>query len=189
MADESGLNGNINQYGEATASTSQTPVVEMDRKGEQSEEKNKGEKEIINTISFYKLFAFADSKDVMLIVIGSIADVANGVVMPLMTILLGDLVDSFGQSDTKDTVLVVSKVGKFIQLVATFIGGFVIAFIKGWLLTLVMLTSIPPMVVSDAAISIVVSKMASRGQVAYSVAGNVVEQTIGSIRTVSTILY
>ncbi|KAI3832046.1 hypothetical protein MKW92_050145 [Papaver armeniacum] len=263
MADESGLNGNINQYGEATASTSQTPVVEMDRKGEQSEEKNKGEKEIINTISFYKLFAFADSKDVMLIVIGSIAAVANGVAMPLMTILLGDLVDSFGQSDTKDTVRVVSKValnfvylgigsgvasffqvacwmvtgerqasrirslylktilrqdvaffdmetntgevvgrmsgdtvliqdamgekvGKFIQLVATFIGGFVIAFIKGWLLTLVMLTSIPPMVASAAAISIVVAKMASRGQAAYSVAGNVVEQTIGSIRTVAS---
>ncbi|XP_026436495.1 ABC transporter B family member 11-like isoform X1 [Papaver somniferum] len=263
MAEESGLNGNINQYGVATASTSQTPVVEMDRKGVQSEEKNKGEKEIINTISFYKLFAFADSKDVILIVIGSIAAVANGVAMPLMTILLGDLVDSFGQSDTKDTVRVVSKValnfvylgigsgvasffqvacwmvigerqasrirslylktilrqdvaffdmetntgevvgrmsgdtvliqdamgervGKFIQLVATFIGGFVIAFIKGWLLTLVMLTSIPPMVASAAAISIVVSKMASRGQAAYSVAGNVVEQTIGSIRTVAS---
>ncbi|KAI3905371.1 hypothetical protein MKX01_040062, partial [Papaver californicum] len=108
MADESGLNGNINHYGEATASTSRTPVVEMDRKGDQSEEK-KGEKEVIHTVPFYKLFAFADSKDVMLIVIGTIAAVVNGVAMPLMTVLLGDLIDSFGQSDNKDTVRVVSK--------------------------------------------------------------------------------
>ncbi|KAI3968666.1 hypothetical protein MKX01_028816, partial [Papaver californicum] len=108
MADESGLNGNINQYGEATASTSRTPVVDAERKGEQSEEK-KGEEEVINTVPFYMLFAFADSKDVMLIVIGTIAAVVNGVAMPLMTVLLGDLIDSFGQSDNKNTVRVVSK--------------------------------------------------------------------------------
>ena len=41
-----------------------------------------------------------------------------------------------------DTILIQDamgeKVGKFIQLVSTFIGGFVITFIKGWLLTLDM---------------------------------------------------
>lgn len=76
------------------------------------------------------------------------------------------------------------QVGKFIQLLATFVGGFVIAFIQGWLLTLVMLTSIPLLVVSGAIMSIVLSKMASRGQDAYAKAATVVEQTIGSIRTV-----
>ena len=77
------------------------------------------------------------------------------------------------------------QVGKFIQLVSTFIGGFVIAFIKGWLLTLVMMSSIPLMVMAGAAMALVISKMASRGQTAYAKAANVVEQTIGSIRTVS----
>lgn len=67
---------------------------------------------------------------------------------------------------------------------ATFIGGFVIAFIKGWLLTLVMLTSIPPLVISGSAMSIMIAKMASRGQNAYAKAATVVEQTLGSIRTV-----
>lgn len=76
------------------------------------------------------------------------------------------------------------QVGKFIQLVATFLGGFVIAFIEGWLLTLVMLSSIPLLVISGAIMSLVLSKMASRGQNAYAKAANVVEQTIGSIRTV-----
>ena len=77
------------------------------------------------------------------------------------------------------------QVGKFIQLISTFIGGFVIAFIKGWLLTLVMLCSIPLLVAAGAAMSITISKMSSRGQNAYAKASTVVEQTIGSIRTVS----
>lgn len=76
------------------------------------------------------------------------------------------------------------QVGKFIQLLSTFIGGFIIAFIKGWLLTLVMLSSIPPLVIAGAGLAIVIARMATRGQTAYAKAAIVVEQTIGSIRTV-----
>lgn len=76
------------------------------------------------------------------------------------------------------------QVGKFIQLVATFVAGFVIAFIKGWLLTLVMLSSIPMLVISGGVMAVVLSKVSSRSQNAYAKAANVVEQTIGSIRTV-----
>ena len=77
------------------------------------------------------------------------------------------------------------QVGKFIQLVSTFIGGFIIAFVKGWLLTLVMLSSIPLLVIAGAGLAIIIARMASRGQTAYTKAASVVEQTIGSIRTVS----
>ena len=77
------------------------------------------------------------------------------------------------------------QVGKFIQLVSTFIGGFIISFIKGWLLTLVMLSSIPLLVIAGAGLSIMIARMTSRGQIAYTKAASVVEQTIGSIRTVS----
>ena len=76
------------------------------------------------------------------------------------------------------------QVGKFIQLISTFLGGFVIAFIKGWLLALVLLSSIPLLVIAGGATSIFVSKMASQGQNAYAKAAIIVEQTIGSIRTV-----
>ncbi len=76
------------------------------------------------------------------------------------------------------------QVGNSIQLLASFLGGFVIAFIKGWLLTLVMLSLIPPIVISGAIMNKLVSKLASRGQASYSLAANIVEQTIGSIRTV-----
>lgn len=91
-----------------------------------------------------------------------------------------------------DTVLIQDamgeKVGKFIQLVATFFGGFVIAFIKGWFLTLIMLSTIPALVISGAVMSFAVGKLSSRGQTAYSQAAIVVEQTIGSIRTVNSSL-
>lgn len=76
------------------------------------------------------------------------------------------------------------QAGKFVQLLATFVGGFVVAFSKGWLLTLVMLSCFPPLVIVGAFTAKLVTKFASRGQAAYSDAAVVVEQTIGSIRTV-----
>ena len=76
------------------------------------------------------------------------------------------------------------QVGKFLQLIVTFVSGFVVAFIMGWKLTLVMVSSIPPLAISGALMAVYISKMASRGQASYSLAATMVEQTIGSIRTV-----
>ncbi|KAL7210751.1 hypothetical protein ACSBR1_032159 [Camellia fascicularis] len=79
------------------------------------------------------------------------------------------------------------KVGKFMQVVASFFGGLVIALIKGWLITLVLLCSIPPLVISTTIMIVILAKMTSRGQRAYSLARTVAEQAIGSIRTVCRI--
>lgn len=62
------------------------------------------------------------------------------------------------------------------------------AFIKGWLLTLVMLSTIPPLIVAAAIVSKMLSKVSSEGLASYIDAGNIVEQTIGSIRTVGPLL-
>ncbi|KAJ0743385.1 putative ABC-type xenobiotic transporter [Helianthus annuus] len=238
----------------------------------------------------YKLFAYADSTDYMLMIAGTVGAVGNGLCAPLMSVLLGDLTNSFGENQnnndvvravskvslkflnvavaagvvsflqvsmwmatgerqaarirnmylkailrqdvsffdketrtgevvgrmSSDTVLIqdalgekvcikkfpiqifiklsrkckryyylILQVGKFIQLMSTFVGGFVIAFFNGWLLTLVMLTSIPPLVICGGIMSVTVSKMASREQNAYAKAANIVEQTIGSIKMVA----
>ncbi|KAI3759990.1 hypothetical protein L1987_50378 [Smallanthus sonchifolius] len=237
------------------------PEASASGEGVQGKEK---EKEVINSVPFYKLFAFADVTDYVLMIAGTIGAIGNGVCMPLMTILFGDLLNSFGENQNNDDVVrVVSKVslkfvylaigcgvasflqvalwmitgerqaarirnlylktilrqdvsffdketntgevvgrmsgdtvliqdamgekvGKFTQLMATFVGGFVIAFVKGWLLTLVMLTSIPPLVISGSIMSVMIARMATRGQTAYAKAATVVEQTIGSIRTVAS---
>ncbi|XP_022757720.1 ABC transporter B family member 21-like [Durio zibethinus] len=257
MGSENGLDGCTDLPEASTSKSREEPEKVSGVNGENQDEKT-------NTVSFYKLFGFADSMDILLMIIGTIGAIGNGLCMPLMTILFGDLVDSFGNNQSNDRIVhVVSKValrfiylavgaaaaaflqvtcwmvtgerqaarirglylqtilrqdvaffdvetntgevvgrmsgdtvliqdamgekvGKFIQLVSTFFGGFVIAFIRGWLLTLVMLTSIPLLVISGGVMALLISKMASRGQSAYAKAAIVVEQTIGSIRTVAS---
>jgi ATP-binding cassette, subfamily B (MDR/TAP), member 1 len=38
------------------------------------------------------------------------------------------------------------KVGNIVQLLIVFLGGFAVAFTQGWILTLIMLATIPPLV-------------------------------------------
>ncbi|KAK0581419.1 hypothetical protein LWI29_013583 [Acer saccharum] len=261
---DNGLNGNTNSNEATTSKSLEVTEKGSSTSGDQPESEKSKENEKINTVPFHKLFTFADTTDVALMIIGTIGALGNGVSMPLMAILLGDLIDSFGQNQNNsnivkviskvslnfvylavgsavasflqvscwmvtgerqsgrirrkylktilrqdvaffdketntgevvgrmsgDTVLIQDamgeKVGKFIQLMSTFIGGFVIAFVRGWLLTLVMLTSIPPLAIAGGIMAVLIGKMASRGQSAYAKAAAVVEQTIGSIRTVAS---
>ncbi|KAF6172238.1 hypothetical protein GIB67_024860 [Kingdonia uniflora] len=105
---------------EAIASTSHTvenlPVTETDKTSgniddnKQESEKIKAE-ENLNTVPLYKLFSFADSKDVMLMVLWAIGALANGLTTPFMTILLADVIHSLGENaGTKEFVPEVSKV-------------------------------------------------------------------------------
>ncbi|XP_064994524.1 ABC transporter B family member 9-like [Musa acuminata AAA Group] len=88
-----------------------------------------------------------------------------------------------------DTILIQDaigeKVGKCLQLAATFFGSFVVAFTKGWLLSLVLIASLPLTVIAGAAMSLIIFRSSTRGQKAYAEAGIVVEHTVGSIRTVA----
>nr|KYP57751.1 ABC transporter B family member 11 [Cajanus cajan] len=226
--------------------------------------RSKAEEKNVKTVPLYKLFAFADRLDRLLMFVGTVGAIGNGASTPLMTLIFGDTVNAFGGSQSThqivhevskaslkfvylaigtffasllqltcwmitgerqaarirglylqtilrqdvsffdqetntgevvgrmsgDTVLIQDamgeKVGQFIQFASTFVGGFVIAFVKGWLLTFVMLSTIPPVVFAGAITSLVISKASSMGQAAYSIAASVVEQTIGSIRTVAS---
>ncbi|KAL8130445.1 hypothetical protein V2J09_019600 [Rumex salicifolius] len=218
-----------------------------------------------STIPFYKLFIFADRVDAVLMVVGSVAAVGNGITQPLMTLFMAHIIDSFATSladaggvvhhvskvclklfflaiyagilsslqvtcwivtgerqsarirrlyldtilrqdiaffDTEsstgevigrmsgDTVLIQDamgeKVAKFIQLMTTFLGGFTIAFVRGWKLALILLPFLPAIVLAGAIMALILAKMSSRAQLAYAEAGNVVEETIGAIRTVAS---
>ncbi|BFG14786.1 hypothetical protein CerSpe_010600 [Prunus speciosa] len=260
MAEENPADGNVIKEQGTTASNGHSAMDSQNDPQDTSKSKEDGTK----TVPYYKLFSFADSLDYLLMSVGTISAIGNGASFPLLTIIFGDVINSFGQTRNNkevvdavskvalkfvylavgaaaaaclqmscwmvtgerqaarirslylktilrqdvgffdkeintgeivgrmsgDTVLIQEamgeKVGNFIQLIATFVGGFVIAFVKGWLLTLVMLSSIPLLVLSGAIMGILISKMASSGQTAYSVASTVVEQTIGSIRTVAS---
>ncbi|KAH9613320.1 hypothetical protein KSS87_021170, partial [Heliosperma pusillum] len=230
-----------------------------------NEEKSKKQENVTaKKIAFYKLFSFADSTDKALMTVGSIGAIGNGLTMPLMAVLLGNLVDAFGQNQntkhvmslvsqvslnyiylalgsglaaflqvtcwmvtgerqaarirnfylktilrqeiaffdkqvntgevvgrmSRDTIIIQDamgeKVGQFIQLISTFVSGFVIAFIKGWRLTAVMLSVLPVIILAGAVMTIFISEVATKGQTSYNKAAIVAEQTIGSIRTVAS---
>ncbi|KAJ7544472.1 hypothetical protein O6H91_09G080400 [Diphasiastrum complanatum] len=217
------------------------------------------------TVPFYKLFSFADPLDILLMIIGTIGAMVNGLSMPIMTLIFGQITNAFGQNSTNvhetahkvtqvavkfvylgiaasvasfcevsfwmctgerqaarirslylqailrqditffdvetntgevvgrmsgDTILIQEaigeKVGTFVQLMTTFVSGFTIAFIKGWKLTLVLLSAMPLLIITGGSMAYMISKMSSEGQEAYAEAGTLVEQVVSGIRTVSS---
>ena len=79
-------------------------------------------------VPFHKLFAFADSTDVALMLLGALGAVANGAAMPFMTVLFGNLIDAFGGAmSIHDVVNRVSNVSlEFIYLaIASAVASFV----------------------------------------------------------------
>lgn len=65
-------------------------------------------------VAFYKLFSFADSKDVVLMLVGLVAAVASGLSMPLMSFIFGKLSNAFGVANRDNVVHDVSKVGQLL---------------------------------------------------------------------------
>eukprot|EP01018_Ginkgo_biloba_P038765 Gb_41370 [translate_table: standard] len=94
------------------------------------------------------------------------------------------------ESMSGDTILIQDamgeKVGKFIQVMSTFVGGFIIAFVHGWKLTLVMLSAIPLIIVVGGSMAILTIKLIRKVQLSYTEEGNIMEKMLGVIRTVAS---
>ncbi|KAG0331724.1 Multidrug resistance protein 1 [Podila horticola] len=76
------------------------------------------------------------------------------------------------------------KVGLAISSFVTFIAGFVIGFVKGWKLSLVLLSCVPLIGACAVMMAKITVQQSSKGQDSYSKAGSVAEQAFSSIRTV-----
>jgi ATP-binding cassette subfamily B (MDR/TAP) protein 1 len=76
------------------------------------------------------------------------------------------------------------KVAVMIQVVGTFIGGFIIAFTTGWLMTLVCLAGIPVIAYSGFLYKQALQQKSKEFQRIYAEAGGFAEQAIYSIKTV-----
>lgn len=81
-------------------------------------EERKGDQKV----AFHKLFAFADSLDVAAIILGTAGAIGNGLAPPLMAVVFGQLVNSFGATDTSHVVHEVSKVIILQFLFSSFLG-------------------------------------------------------------------
>uniref|UniRef100_A0A453FAA1 ABC transmembrane type-1 domain-containing protein n=1 Tax=Aegilops tauschii subsp. strangulata TaxID=200361 RepID=A0A453FAA1_AEGTS len=56
------------------------------------------------------MFRYADRLDMLLMVVGSLGAVGNGVSEPLISVLFGDVINSFGESTTSTVLRAVTKV-------------------------------------------------------------------------------
>ncbi|XP_036102169.1 phosphatidylcholine translocator ABCB4 isoform X5 [Molossus molossus] len=76
------------------------------------------------------------------------------------------------------------KVGMFFQAVATFFAGFIVGFMRGWKLTLVIMAISPILGLSAAVWAKILSAFSDKELAAYAKAGAVAEEALGAIRTV-----
>ncbi|XP_054737347.1 multidrug resistance protein homolog 49 [Anastrepha obliqua] len=76
------------------------------------------------------------------------------------------------------------KLAIFVFLVMTFVTGVIFSFIYGWLLTLVVLTCGPFIIISTALVAKIQSTFSEKELKAYSDAGAVAEEVFSGIRTV-----
>ena len=91
-------------------------MEEINLDGQQDSKKNKkpkSEDEFNKTVPFYKLFSFADSLDHFLMFAGTIAAAGNGMSLPLMSIVLGHVIDAFG-SNINNIHKIIHQVSKVI---------------------------------------------------------------------------
>ncbi|RLM94014.1 ABC transporter B family member 3-like isoform X1 [Panicum miliaceum] len=56
-------------------------------------------------VPLHRLFAFADRTDALLMAVGALTAVANGMAQPLMTFIFGDVIDAFGSAESSNHVL------------------------------------------------------------------------------------
>ncbi|KAL8004080.1 putative Type I protein exporter [Plasmopara halstedii] len=80
-----------------------------------------------------------------------------------------------------------NKLGDAVKYTCQFITGYVIGFVRGWEMSLVMACIMPVMVASLGVLMTSLRKRAVHSQQMYAEAGAVAEETLGSIRTVSSL--
>ena len=76
------------------------------------------------------------------------------------------------------------KVSTLIMTIAMLIAGFIIAFIKGWLMTLVVLVSLPVIGLGGVLFSSAVANKDKTQEKEYAEAGGMAEQAISAVKTV-----
>mgnify|MGYP000884205006 FL=1 len=76
------------------------------------------------------------------------------------------------------------KNATFIMTFAMLISGFVIAYVKGWKMALVMTATMPALIISGIIYMAIIQNKDKKMTAAYSAAGGKAEEAIGAIKTV-----
>ncbi|KAL3658797.1 hypothetical protein V7S43_016165 [Phytophthora oleae] len=218
-----------------------------------------------NQVPVLELFSFADSTDKLLMALGTLGAIGAGVLRPLMVLLLGSVINSFGSttqgrsisddfsssvnrvarnltivgvvgllagylqvycwsltasrqskrirslyvnaiitkeigwfdvndpmqlsSRVADATITIqdgigSKVSDMVHFSATVVSGIIIAFVKGWELTLILMAVVPFVALSGMLAKKVIIAATHNGMQSYAEAGAVAQESLSNIRTV-----
>ncbi|CAG8455912.1 13526_t:CDS:10 [Dentiscutata erythropus] len=153
----------------------------------------------LQNVTTYQLFRYATPRDICMMFFGSIAAVANGSSMPLMTIVFSDVIQAFvtftivtskGFSETAKNDLedaVVDKVILFLIL-----GG--VVFVAAYFQMVLWMISgenqakrllLPLLATASGIMGKFLAASSKDGQDAYAKAGSIAEQALSGIRTVT----
>ncbi|XP_041116243.1 bile salt export pump-like [Polyodon spathula] len=98
---------------------------------------------------------------------------------------VGELNTRMSDDINKINDAISDQVGIFIQRFTTFVCGFLMGFVRGWKLTLVIIAASPLIGVGAAFMALFVAKLTGRELQAYAKAGTVADEVLSAIRTVS----
>ncbi|NWY48411.1 ABCBB protein, partial [Sylvia atricapilla] len=98
---------------------------------------------------------------------------------------VGELNTRISDDVNKINEAIADQVAVFIQRITTFVGGFLLGFISGWKLTLVIIAVSPLLGAGAALYGMAVAKLTGRELKAYAKAGAVADEVLSSIRTVA----
>ncbi|XP_039378888.1 ATP-dependent translocase ABCB1-like [Mauremys reevesii] len=168
-----------NSYGSTAFQHDEKPEQNDELKKNKKKKKNEESKE--KMVGILKLFAYADWLDIILMIIGLIAAVANGTGLPLVIVVTGEMTNSFvtiGQAVNVSSVVKYHNMVLFSVVYGTFSLG------QGSL----HLESVASARGAAYEVYKVISKMiislTSKELTAYAKAGAIAEEVLSSVRTV-----
>ncbi|XP_061464554.1 bile salt export pump isoform X2 [Rhineura floridana] len=98
---------------------------------------------------------------------------------------VGELNTRISDDINKINDAIADQVAVFIQRFTTFVSGFLLGFVRGWKLTLVIISISPLIGIGAGMIGLAVAKLTGRELKAYAKAGAVADEVLSSIRTVA----
>uniref|UniRef100_A0A8C0VW88 Bile salt export pump n=1 Tax=Cyanistes caeruleus TaxID=156563 RepID=A0A8C0VW88_CYACU len=98
---------------------------------------------------------------------------------------VGELNTRISDDVNKINEAIADQVAVFIQRITTFVCGFLLGFVSGWKLTLVIIAVSPLLGIGAALYGLAVAKLTGRELKAYAKAGAVADEVLSSIRTVA----
>ncbi|XP_063789645.1 bile salt export pump-like [Pseudophryne corroboree] len=98
---------------------------------------------------------------------------------------VGELNTRMSDDINKINDAIADQVGIFIQRFTTFIFGFLLGFVNGWKLTLVIIAVSPLIGIGAALMALAVAKLTGKELLAYAKAGAVADEVLSGIRTVA----